>query len=137
MCCPQKLSVQLLSVDFQQDHRMLKDAWDGAAGNPDWGNTGSLYAHHDWLPLAAGKDPNPVSYSMVHNLQADHADPVASSFSKGGAPRYDKANRSQMQVELRLKIMPDCACPEKCQLYGIGQERFSDRTIIFSSGWIV
>jgi hypothetical protein len=136
-CCPQKLAVKLLSLDFLQDHRMLKDAWDAPNGKPEWRDTGVLYTPHDWTPLAEGKDPNPVSYSMVHHLQPDRSNPVSSSTSKRGYPVYDKSNRNQMQVQLRLQITPDCACPEKCQLYGIGQEKFSDRKIIFSSGWVI
>ena len=135
-CCPKKLIVKFLSMDYLQDHHMLKDAWNGADGKPEWRDTGSLYSPHDWK-FGQVVETNAVSYSMVQTLQPDLRNPVSSSTSKRGTPVYDKANRNKMQVEIHLQITPECACPEKCQIYGIGQEQFSGKTMIFKSGWIV
>jgi hypothetical protein len=132
-CCPQKLVVRFLSLDFLQDHRLLKDAWLAPDGKMEWRNTGTLYTPHDWI---SRNDPNPVSYSMVKNLQAERRNPVQITTKRGYAEAV-KANRNQMQVQVRLQITPECACPEKCQIYGVGQEQFGERRIMFESGWIV
>ena len=135
-CCPQKLIVKFLWMDYLQDHNMLKDAWDGADGNPQWRDTGALYSPHDWN-FHQAVNGNALSYSMVQTLQSDNRNPVSSSTSARGTPVYDKSNRNKMQVEIHLQVTPECACPEKCQIYGVGQEPHSAKAMVFTSGWII
>ena len=132
-CCPQKLNVRFLSLDFVQDHKMLKNAWTNPDSKPDWRNTGDLYSLPDWI---ASKVPNPVSYSMVQNLAPERSNPVQITTKRGYA-EAEKANRNHMHVQVHLKITPECVCPEKCQIYGVGNEQFSERRILFQSGWII
>ncbi len=132
MCCPKTLNVKLLTLDFQQDHRLLKDGW-VKGGQMDWRNVGAPYTPHDWAP---SREENPVSYSMVKTLAADRSDPVEASTRRGYA-KADPANRVKMQVQLRLQITPECGCTEKCQIYGTGKEYLRERKILFQSGWIM
>ena len=123
-CCPIKLAVKFLSLDFLQDHHLLKDAWLAGDGKPEWKDTGNLYTPFDWRQ---GKDPNPISYSMVTKLNPDRRNPVEAV----------PAKRIKMRVTVRLQIGPDNACPEKCQLYGIARDGEGNKSMVFKSGWIM
>ena len=126
-CCPKcKISVELVRLEFLDDHGMLKDAWKGADGKYEWRDVGSLYHHPDWRK---GGAKNPVSYSMVKSLDSSVRDPVGRD--KGKLP-----NREKMRIKIYLKVGGGTACPDRVLIRGRFTNSKGKRLTLFRSGWI-